>query len=75
MLEDFEAVKDRMSFAASLFASTINEVKFDGRLQASCLAAFISTLKETGFLNESVDMAVSLDGKVLRNEEAADHCE
>lgn len=75
MLEEFEEIKDRMSFAASLFATTINEVKFDGFLQAACLGAFISSLKESGFLNESVDMAVSYNGKVLRNEEAADHCE
>ena len=70
MIEDFEAIKNCMTYAASLFASTINDVKFDGRLQAAYLAAFISTLKETGSLNESVDMAVSLDGKVLREEES-----
>ena len=65
---------DVIGFAASLFAMTLKELKHDGFEQACCVAAFIDVLKSNDVLNSSVDMAVSYNGRVIK-QEAADHCE
>ena len=57
-----------IGFAAALFANTLKELKHDGFEQACCVAAFIDVLKSNDVLNESVDMAVSYNGRVIRNE-------
>ena len=74
MIVEEEKMLDVIGFAASLFAKTLNDVKHDGFFQACCIAAFIYVLKSNNVLNESVDMAVSLNGRVIK-QEAADHCE
>lgn len=57
-----------IGWAAALFAKTLKELKHDGFEQACCVAAFIDVLKSNDVLNESVDMAVSYNGRVIKNE-------
>lgn len=57
-----------IGFAAALFAKNLKELKHDGFEQACCVAAFIDVLKSNDVLNESVDMAVSYNGRVIKNE-------
>lgn len=57
-----------IGFAAALFAKTLKELKHDGFEQACCVAALIDVLKSNDVLNDSVDMAVSYNGRVIRNE-------
>lgn len=57
-----------IGFAAALFAKTLKELKHDGFEQACCVAALIDVLKNNDVLNDSVDMAVSYNGRVIRNE-------
>jgi len=56
-----------IGFAAALFAKTLKELKHDGFEQACCVAALIDVLKSNDVLNDSVDMAVSYNGRVIRN--------
>ena len=76
MAEDrSENIMQMMTLGASFFATALESVKENGHFQACCISALIDTLKESDALNESVDMAVSYKGRVMRNEEAADYCE
>ncbi len=75
MVEDFEAILKVIGFGASMIGAALKKGKDDGYFQACCIAALIDAWKENDVLNDSVDMAVSYDGRVLRNENAADHCE
>lgn len=59
---------NNIGLAAALFAKTLKELKHDGFEQACCVAALIDVLKSNDVLNESVDMAVSYNGRVMRNE-------
>ena len=74
MIVEEKKMLDVIGFAAALFAKTLKELKHDGFEQACCIAALIDILKSNNVLNESVDMAVSLNGRVIK-QEAADHCE
>ena len=74
MIVEEKKMLDVIGFAAALFAKTLKELKHDGFEQACCIAALIDILKSNNALNESVDMAVSLNGRVIK-QEAADHCE
>lgn len=56
-----------IGWAAALFAKNLKELKHDGFEQACCVAALIDVLKSNDVLNESVDMAVSYNGRVIRN--------
>ena len=75
MGEDFAAILRVIGFGASMIGAALKKGKDDGYFQACCIAALIDAWKENDVLNESVDMAVSHNGRVLRNENAADHCE
>ena len=75
MPEENENIMQMMAFGASFFATALESVKENGHFQACCIQALIDALKEHGALNESVDMAVSYNGRVIRNENAADYCE
>ena len=57
-----------IGWAAALFANNLKELKHDGFEQACCVAALIDVLKNNDVLNDSVDMAVSYNGRVIRNE-------
>ena len=57
-----------IGWAAALFAKNLKELKHDGFEQACCVAALIDVLKNNDVLNDSVDMAVSYNGRVIRNE-------
>lgn len=59
---------NNIGLAAALFAKTLKELKHDGFEQACCVAALIDVLKNNDVLNDSVDMAVSYNGRVIRNE-------
>ena len=59
---------NNIGLAAALFAKTLKELKYDGFEQACCVAALIDVLKNNDVLNDSVDMAVSYNGRVIRNE-------
>jgi len=48
------------------------ETMRDPHIQASFLAAIFDTIKNEKLLNPIVDVAVSYDGRVLRNEKADD---
>ena len=74
MIVEEEKIINVIGLAAALFAKTLKELKHDGFEQACCIAALIDILKSNNVLNESVDMAVSLNGRVIK-QEAADHCE
>lgn len=63
-----------IGWAAALFAKTLKELKHDGFEQACCIAALIDVLKSNDVLNDSVDMAVSYNGRVIK-QEAVDNCE
>ena len=73
MVEDFEAILKVIGFGVSMTGAALKKSKDDGYFQACCIAALIDAWKENGVLNDSVDMAVSYDGKVMRKEEAADY--
>ncbi len=75
MGEDFVAILKVIGFGASMIGAALKKGKDDGLFQAHCIQAIIEAWKENDVLNDSVDMAVSYDGRVLRNENAADHCE
>ena len=68
MIIEEKKMLDVIGFAAALFAKTLKELKHDGFEQACCVAALIDVLKSNDVLNESVDMAVSYNGRVIRNE-------
>lgn len=57
-----------IGWAAALFAANLRELKHDGFEQACCVAALIDVLKSNDVLNDSVDMAVSYNVRVIRNE-------
>ena len=59
---------NNIGLAAALFAKNLKELKHDGFEQACCVAALIDVLKNNDVLNDSVDMAVSYNGRVIRNE-------
>jgi len=59
---------NNIGLAAALFAANLRELKHDGFEQACCVAALIDVLKNNDVLNDSVDMAVSYNGRVIRNE-------
>ena len=59
---------NNIGLAAALFAANLKELKHDGFEQACCVAALIDVLKNNDVLNDSVDMAVSYNGRVIRNE-------
>lgn len=59
---------NNIGLAAALFAKTLKVLKHDGFEQACCVAALIDVLKNNDVLNDSVDMAVSYNGRVIRNE-------
>ena len=75
MVEDFEAILKIIGFGASMIGAALKKGKDDGYFQACCISALIEAWKENDVLNDSVDMAVSYNGRVMRNENAADHCE
>lgn len=75
MVEDMDSLLKVIGFGTSMLGSALKKGKDDGLFQACCIAAIIDAFKEEGVLNDSIDMAVSYNGRVLRNENAADHCE
>ena len=75
MVEEKTAIINVVSLAGTILETALEQIKDDGFAQALVMAAFLETIKNMNVLNPSVDMAVSYNGKVLRSENAADHCE
>ena len=75
MVEEENELINMVSLAGSIMETAMEKIKHDGFRQALIMAAFLETLKTMDVLNDSVDMAVSYNGRVIRNENAADHCE
>lgn len=75
MIEDEKKLVDMVAVAGSIMQTALEQIKHDGYSQALMLAAFLETLKAIDVMNPSVDMAVSFNGIVIRNENAADYCE
>ena len=68
MIIEEEEIVNVIGWVAALFAKTLKELKHDGFSQACCVAAFIDVLKSNDVLNDSVDMAVSYNGRVIKQE-------
>lgn len=73
MLEEKTAIINVVSLAGTILETALEQIKDDGYAQALVMAAFLETIKAMNVLNPSVDMAVSFNGIVIRNEEAADY--
>lgn len=73
MVEERKEIINMVSLAGSIMQTALEQIKHDGYSQALMLAAFLETLKALDVMNPSVDMAVSFNGIVIRNENAADY--
>ena len=60
-----------MGLACSTVVEICNKIQ-DEHLKASFLFALTETLKHENVLGSRIDMAVSMDGTVMRNENAVD---